>query len=280
MQKKPSIAIVGPGKLGTALALLLRESRYPIAAVVGGSRGGAQRLATRVGTGGAHLPAADVVWFSVPDSKIARAAGDLAGRLSWKGRVALHSSGALTSDELHVLRRKGAAVASAHPLMTFVRGSRPPLAGVPFAVEGDASAVRVAQAIIRDLGGKAHRIRKRDKTAYHAWATFASPLLTALLATTERVAGIAGVKGKAARQRMTPILLQTLSNYLALGAANGFSGPILRGDVETVRRHLQVLHGASQARDVYVALARAALEYLPGKNRPSLSELLGSRRSV
>ena len=77
---------------------------------------------------------------------------------------------------------------------------------------------------------------------------------------------------------MTPILLQTLSNYVALGAANGFSGPILRGDVETVRRHLQVLRGASQAHEVYVALARAALEYLPGKNRSSLRQLLSSRR--
>lgn len=278
MRRKPSIAIVGPGKLGAALAVLLREAGYPIAAVVGGSRGGAQKLASQVGARGAHLSAADVVWFTVPDSNIARAAQDLAGKLSWKGRAALHSSGALTSDELDVVRRKGAAVASAHPLMTFVRGSRPSLAGVPFAVEGDSSAVQVAQAIIRDLGGKAHRIAKRDKTAYHTWATFASPLLTALLATTERVAGIAGVKGKAARKRMTPILLETLSNYVALGAANGFSGPILRGDVETVRRHLQVLHSTSQARAVYVALARAALEYLPGKNRPSLRQLLSSRR--
>ena len=278
MRTKPSIAIVGPGKLGTALALLLREAGYPIAAVVGGSRRRAQKLARQVGARGAHLSAADVVWFSVPDSNIARAAQDLAGKLSWKGRAALHSSGALTSDELDVLRRKGAAVASAHPLMTFVRGARPSLAGVPFAVEGDSLAARVAEAIIRDLGGRAHRIAKRDKTAYHTWATFASPLLTALLATTERVAGIAGVKGKAARKRMTPILLETLSNYVALGAANGFSGPILRGDVETVRRHLQVLHSASQARAVYVALARAALEYLPGKNRSSLRQLLGSGR--
>ena len=278
MRTKPSIAIVGPGKLGTALALLLREAGYPIAAVVGGSRRRAQKLARQVGARGAHLSAADVVWFSVPDSNIARAAQDLAGKLSWKGRAALHSSGALTSDELDVLRRKGAAVASAHPLMTFVRGARPPLAGVPFAVEGDSSAARVAEAIIRDLGGKAHRIAKRDKTAYHAWATFASPLLTALLATTERVAGIAGVKGKAARKRMTPILLETLSNYVALGAANGFSGPILRGDVETVRGHLRVLHNASPARAVYAALARAALEYLPAKNRSSLRQLLGSGR--
>jgi len=278
MRTKPSIAIVGPGKLGTALAVLLREAGYPIAAVVGGSSGRAQKLARQVGARGAHLSAADVVWFSVPDSNIARAAQDLAGKLSWKGRAALHSSGALTSDELDVLRRKGAAVASAHPLMTFVRGARPSLAGVPFAVEGDSLAARVAEAIIRDLGGRAHRIAKRDKTAYHTWATFASPLLTALLATTERVAGIAGVKGKAARKRMTPILLETLSNYVALGAANGFSGPILRGDVETVRRHLQVLHSASQARAVYVALARAALEYLPGKNRSSLRQLLGSGR--
>ncbi len=216
---------------------------------------------------------AEVVWFCVPDSAIANAAASLTGAASWKGKVALHSSGALTSDELEVLRRRGAAVASVHPLMTFVRGSRPSLVGVPFAIEGDPKAVRAARAIVQQLRGRAFTIRKQQKEAYHAWGMFASPLLTALLAASERVAGAAGVSRKAARERMLPILQQTLDNYARRGAGS-FSGPIARGDVATVRKHLQVLLEVPEVREAYVALARAALRDLPAKNRAALEKVL------
>jgi predicted short-subunit dehydrogenase-like oxidoreductase (DUF2520 family) len=194
-----------------------------------------------------------------------------------KFRVALHSSGALTGDELGALREKGVAVASVHPLMTFVKGSRPSLAGVSFAIEGDAAASRIARRVVKDLGGTAHSIRKEDKAAYHAWGTFASPLFTALLATAEHVAAIAGVDGKAARRRMLPILRQTLANYADFGAGRGFSGPIARGDVETVQRHLHVLRQEPLASEVYFALARAAVQYLPAKNKAALNQVLAQQ---
>ena len=73
---------------------------------------------------------------------------------------------------------------------------------------------------------------------------------------------------------MLPILHQTVINYGEFGAAAGFSGPIIRGDVATVRRHLQVLRGSRVPRQVYTALARAAVEYLPAKNKTSLKKLL------
>lgn len=284
MAGKPRIAIVGAGNLGAALAVSLRRADYTIELVIararGKSLGKAQRLAKEVAARAAVSPPpvmrADLVWFCVPDSEIERAAYSLAGKVKWKGRVAFHSSGALGSDELTVLSGHGAAVASVHPLMTFVRGSRPSLAGVPFAIEGDSAAVRVARGIVDKLGGHSYSIRKADKAAYHAWGTFASPLFTALLATTEQVAAAAGVNPKAARRRMIPILLQTLANYASFDASGAFSGPIVRGDVETVKRHLRVLGKVPDAREVYTALARAALRYLPAKNKNSLKQILDS----
>jgi predicted short-subunit dehydrogenase-like oxidoreductase (DUF2520 family) len=281
MAVKPRVAIVGAGNLGTALGLALKQAGYAIEAVIARSRGAplqkARGLAKQVGAcASVDLSAvrAELIWFCVPDVEIARAARSIEGGVEWKGRVALHSSGALSSDELAGLRKRGAVVASVHPLMTFVRASRPSLAGVPFALEGDAAAVRLARRVVRNLGGDAYSIRKQDKAAYHAWGTFASPLLTALLATTEEVAALAGVDRKAAKQRMIPILQQTLANYEAFGAAGAFSGPIVRGDVETVKRHLQVLCGSPTAREVYSELARAALRYLPVKHGNSLKRLL------
>jgi predicted short-subunit dehydrogenase-like oxidoreductase (DUF2520 family) len=290
------IAIVGAGNLGSALAVSLQRAGHTIDEVIAHSGGKslrkAQRLAREVGAralvGALAMLDVDVVWFCVPDGEIARAADELDqafGRVSTrkdskatrKGIVALHSSGAPTSDELAVLRQRGASVASVHPMMTFVRGSRPSLAGVSFAIEGDAVAVRMARRIVKALGGEPCSIRKKDKAAYHAWGTFASPLLTALLATTEQVAAVAGVNRKAARRRMIPILKQTLANYASSGAAGAFSGPIVRGDVDTVRRHLKVLN-TTEARDVYLSLARAALHYLPKKNRAALEKVLRSTR--
>jgi predicted short-subunit dehydrogenase-like oxidoreductase (DUF2520 family) len=279
---KPRIAVVGAGNLASSLALSLRGAGYGIEQVISRGRAAslrkARRLAREVGAQAVVAPRAqiqaEIVWFCVPDGAIAQAAKSLARAADWKSKVALHSSGALTSDELAVLRQRGAAVASVHPLMTFVRNSRPMLAGVPFAIEGSLKAARTARAIVRDLQAQPFSIRKNRKAAYHAWGMFASPLLTALLAAGERVAVAAGVSRKAARERMLPILEQTLTNYAWLGAPGAFSGPIARGDVATVEKHLKVLQGVPEAREVYVALARAALRDLPAKNRKALKKML------
>jgi predicted short-subunit dehydrogenase-like oxidoreductase (DUF2520 family) len=284
MQRKPSIAIVGPGNLGSALAISLARAGFKVESVIARSGGKslakARRLAKQVGAQAAESAEnsnAQVVWFCVPDSEIAAAARFLANKVQWNGRVALHSSGALTSGELDALRREGAAVASVHPLMTFVGNSSPALQGVPFAIEGDAAAVRVARTIVKVIGGQAYAIRKQDKAAYHAWGTFVSPLVTALLTTSEEVAKLAGVRPEEARSRMIPILRQTLANYEQFGAARGFSGPIIRGDVDTVKRHLGVLGRVPAAKRVYVALALAALEYLPAGNRKALRKVLADK---
>ena len=292
MPRRPRITIVGAGNLGAALAMCLRQAGYVIDQIVfrdsRASRRKATALARTVGALAVAIARAafdsDVVWFCVPDDAIAEVARSVAQKADWKGRVALHSSGALASDELAALRRLGAHVASVHPMMTFVAGSlqtgssqassQRSLAGVPFAIEGDVAAVRAGRAIVKALGGKAYAIRRQDKVAYHAWGTFASPLLTALLATTEHVAAAAGLNRREAKRRMLPILQQTLANYAALDAAGAFSGPIVRGDVETIRRHLRVLRKVPAAAEVYAALAKAAVRYLPGRRTRTVRKVL------
>jgi len=240
----------------------------------------ARRLLRKVGAHAAHTRSArldaDVSWFCVPDSKIAEAAREHSDR-EWNGKIALHSSGVLTSDALELLRDRGASVASVHPLMTFVRSSVPDLSGVTFAVEGDPRAVRLARRIVRDLGGEMLLLRKQDKQAYHAFATMICPLLVSLLASTERVAGLAGIPRQQARRRMLPIIEQTLRNYSRLGPKEAFTGPLVRGDGETISRHLQTLTALPAAREAYVALAKAAIEYLPTRHRSKLVALVESQ---
>jgi predicted short-subunit dehydrogenase-like oxidoreductase (DUF2520 family) len=218
---------------------------------------------------------ADLIWFSVPDREIARVAAQLANRVSWKGKIALHCSGALASDELGKLRDRGASVASVHPLMTFVAGSVPPLEGVAFAVEGDRVATNLARRIVRQLGGVPFPIGKQNKAAYHAWGGFTSPLLVAALAAGEQVARLAGLTPASARKKMLPIVAQTLANYARYGPAGAFSGPLVRGDAAVVRSHLRALRRLPAARKTYLALAKSALLTLPVQNRKELGKVLG-----
>ena len=210
MAAKPSIAIVGPGRLGTALAMELRQAGYTISEIVSRNNAASKRkaadLARKVrahaSTSDNALLDADVIWFCVPDREIKNAAHQLASTIAWKRKIAFHSSGALLSDELNILAASGERrSASVHPLMTFVTGSIPSLNGVPFAMEGDAAAIRAARHIVRDLGGEAFTIRKQHKTAYHAWGSFASPLLVATLVTAEQVARSAGLSAVAGPYR-------------------------------------------------------------------------------
>jgi len=280
MPRKPTIALVGAGRVAQTLGPALRKAGYRVLEVVGrdraSSRARTRRLAQRIGARATTLAEAELhaglVWLAVSDDAIAACARALARRGSWEGKLALHSSGALGSDLLTPLRRQGATVASLHPLMTFARGPAPSLKGIPFAVEGDAAAVRGARRIARDLGGSAFLIRKCDKPLYHAWGSFASPLLLATLALAERVAHRAGIPQPA--RAAQAILRQTLKNYLESGAAAAFTGPIARGDLLTVRKHLQALRAVPEARAAYRALARAALRDLPVRNRQQMAKLL------
>jgi len=278
---KPRIAIIGPGRLGSALAQELKRAGYRITEIASrnsiASRRKARALAKKVRAVAAiDSPRldADLIWFCVPDREIAKAARQMAQVADWKCKIAFHSSGALASEELRVLSRRGAAVASVHPLMTFVKGSIPSLDGIPLALEGDAKAVRAAREIARDLGAEAFSISKSKKSAYHAWAGFTSPLLIALLVTGERVALAAGLSPPDARKKMLPIMRQTLANYAKLGPVAAFSGPIVRGDARVVRKHVKELRKIPGARDVYLALARAGSRYLPLRNRKELEKLL------
>jgi predicted short-subunit dehydrogenase-like oxidoreductase (DUF2520 family) len=267
--------------LGTALAERLAGVGYRISEII--SRGNrrslsmARELARKVDARAVNMRnaelTADLVWFCVPDAEISNATSALLSQ-RWKGKIAVHSSGVLASDVLAPLRQKGAYTASAHPLMTFVAGSVPQLEEVSFALEGDQVALRVVRQIVTDLGAYAIPIRKQGKVAYHAFATVVCPLLVSLLAAAEKTAALAGMSAAETRRRMMPILRQTLANYEKLGPARSFSGPIVRGDVETVREHIRTLAEAPAARRAYFGLAQAALEYLPSRNTEELRKLL------
>lgn len=273
--------IIGAGTLASALAVALHRSGHRVAEIV--SRNNAQslskarKLARRVGARAIPLREALFVtrttWICVPDDVISEVASQIAGR-GWKRKIAIHCSGALGSLTLSPLKEAGASVASAHPLMTFVRNSKTELNGVPFALEGDPTALVLVSAIVRSVGGKPFRIAVELKPAYHLFGFFSSPALAALIAAAQQVGGLAGFDPRKSRQFMGPIVRQTIENCLVSTPQQAFSGPLRRGDIATLRKHLDVLKDQPQLLALYQSLTSIALEHLPVANKDALKKLL------
>ena len=279
---KPTITLIGAGNLAQALGPALNAAGYKIdfvaARETASSRRRAAMLARLLEARTQSLkdagPSSDIIWICHTDDALTETAKLLARKPGWAGKIVLHSSGALSSDVLAALKRKGASTASLHPMMTFVSGATPRMEEVPFAVEGDRRAVLVARKIVRDMGAESFAIQKAAKPLYHALGSFSSPLIVAALVTAERVGRGAGLTASQTRRVMAPILRQTMKNYIERGAAAAFSGPIKRGDINTVVRHLKELQRVPEAIEVYRALVKSALMDLPSTKKKELMRIL------
>lgn len=281
----PRVTLIGYGNWGQALASALQTAKVPLAEIIVKTAPKPRRKihgAQQATLAQAKLNA-DIFWICTQDSAIALAGKDLAQTLRRTSRtkppIVFHSSGALPSTVLAELQSSGAFVASVHPLMTFPRRQKNadapmPLRGIPFAVEGDARACRAARQLVHAIGGIPFNLSAEQKSLYHLFGTFASPLLTTLLAAVEQIGLAAGFSPRQTRQRMRPIVERTVTNFFADGPAHVFSGPFARGDAATIQRHLQALRQHPELASLYRELGRFSLQSLPVKNRAALQRAL------
>lgn len=276
-----TIAVVGAGRVGQTLARAWRKRGYRIGAVVT-RRASRAKAATRfIGGGqpqaglGEDIGDARLIFIATPDRQVALAARALARkRKSWRGCVVLQASGALSSRELAPLARRGAAVGSLHPLYPFPRPLRTFPRGVVFGIEGDRRARQQAIALARALQGQPMEVRSTEKALYHAAAALVAGHLLTLADLGVRALERAGVRKSRARRVLVPLAQATLACYARWGG-RAWTGPLERGDVETVRRHLRALrHLPRGYANAYVALAQAALGLYRGRRRRELRRLL------
>ena len=262
-----TIAIVGAGRVGQSLARALRRRGYRIGAVVTRSTRSAHRAVKFLEAGKPlarvepALLAANVVLVATPDGQVAEAAGALA-RLkgSWKGKVVLHTSGALGASALARVKRCGAAVGSLHPIWPFPKPIKILPEGIVFGIDGDLRARRQARTLVRALGGGPMEIRAGEKALYHAAAVLVAGHLMTLIDLGTRMLRRTGVAEREARQALLPLVQQTVAGYARLGT-RAWTGPLERGDADTVRRHLKALRRLPPVyRRVYAALAEAGVE--------------------
>jgi predicted short-subunit dehydrogenase-like oxidoreductase (DUF2520 family) len=266
-----TISIVGAGRVGATLAKRLRQLGWRIGAVVTRSEKSARAAVRAIGAGGARakLSAAvlhsDVVLLSTPDDALASAAASLAriGAGKWRGKVVLHTSGALDRGILDPLARLGASTGSLHPMQTFSGRNVPRLQGVIFAVEGDAKALRVAKQIARSLGGVPVAIASADKPAYHATAVLAAGSGFALIEAAVEILIHIGFTRRRAFQTLLPLTRQMLDNVERLGPRAAWTGPLSRGDFDVIAKHVRALRRyPREFQESYAALALLAARVL------------------
>lgn len=243
----PLFAIVGCGKVGKALGKFLTAAGYDAVGTASKSRSSAKEAADLLNTGRYSdipweiTPSADVVLITTPDGAIADACRLIAENKGFKtGSVVLHCSGALPSTILSSAGSCGAAAGSMHPLQSFAADdfSRNPFAGIIIAVEGEPKALRIAKEMATALGATPLTIQTAAKTLYHAAAVVASNYLVTLLSLAFRLLDEAGISGPSAYDALQPLIRGTLTNIQSIGIPQALTGPIARGDIETVKQHL------------------------------------------
>lgn len=254
-----AIGIVGPGRAGQGLAVALSRAGHQVR--LHGRRGIPVPPPLVLTWGGPPpwLGEVEVILVAVRDGAVASAAHDLAVGGEVTGRhTVLHLSGMLDETVLAPLRQTGAALGCLHPLQAISQPERAPerLRGAVAALTGDARAVEVGGALARSLGMRSVTLPGSAKPRYHAAAAIASNYLVVLAAVAERLMSDAGLSREDARAGIATLMEGTLANVRAEGPA-ALTGPIVRGDLETVQAHLAVLPPALQ--NTYRVLGRTAL---------------------
>ena len=287
-KEKPRVAIVGAGRLGTALAVALAAQGYSIRSLVARRLESARKAATLARQAAqsldgevaavaakdiASLPPADLVLISVPDDQIAKLARKLSHLNFATKPVALHTSGALSSEVLRPLAAQGWSVGSMHPLIS-VPDAKASIRGAFWSVEGDARAVRLAKTLVRDLDGTSFSIPTAEKPLYHAAAVMTSGNVTALFDVALEMLVACGLTRKTARQILQPLLTSTAQNLATKDPAQALTGTFSRGDVETVKRHLAALkqHQLTDALELYCRLGKRSLKL--AKKRTGITRIL------
>lgn len=281
------VALVGAGVIGTSLGMLLQRAGHTLVALTSRTKRRAQVASGLlggvevVGDPGLVALGADLVLLAVPDREIESVAAQVvSGRALKRGAVVAHLAGGLSADVLAVARTVGAACGALHPLQTFanVETALRLLPETFFFVEGDEVAVDLLRSLVVGLGARCLPIASERKALYHAGAVAASNFVVTLVDCAVQLLVRAGVPAEEALPALLPLLKGTVQNLEQVGLPGALTGPVARGDVATVQRHLEALAtGPADVLRLYRDLAYQTVAVAEAKGSVSPAQALRLR---
>jgi predicted short-subunit dehydrogenase-like oxidoreductase (DUF2520 family) len=230
------------------MGVVLQAKGYPIIGVADRDPERMSLLSARLGIPGLTsvevAQQAEIVLVTTNDGAIGEVIRELADAASFKpGQTVMHMSGALTSEVLLPAAKQGAVVLSVHPLQSFaaVEQAINILPGSFFSIEGDSAGFVLATKMVEELDGEYFFIDKKDKPLYHAGACVVSNYLVTVIDFGSQLLEAAGIPKEKALPALLPLIEGTLKNIRKIGIPQALTGPIARGDKETIQKHLLVM---------------------------------------
>jgi predicted short-subunit dehydrogenase-like oxidoreductase (DUF2520 family) len=274
----PMIGFIGAGITGTALAVRLAQHGYQVIAVSSRSLSSAKKLAGRISSCQAYnepqevADTAQLVFITTPDDAIP----EVAAKVKWhKEQSVVHCSGAHSIDILEPAKQRGANTGCFHPLQTFA-GIDQAIENIPgstFAIEAEEPLLGILKEMATTLEGDWVILKAGDKVLYHAAAVFACNYLVTLVKVATDLWQTFQIPPAQAIKALMPLLRGTLSNIENVGLPNCLTGPIDRGDMGTISRHLESLEKqAPPLLSIYKELGRQTIPIALGKGKIDLQK--------
>ena len=244
------LGFIGAGTVGTALAVKLRSKGYPVVAISSRSQTSARNLAQAISGGSPAsnnqdvADMAELVFITTPDDAIA----SVASQIKWhEGQGVVHCSGADSTDILEPAKKLGASVGVFHPLQTFanVKQAIENISGSTFTLEAEEPLLETLKDMTTALGGRWIELKAGDKVIYHASAVIVSNYVVTLVKLATDLWQGFGISINQAVQALLPLLEGTIHNIETIGIPECLTGPIARGDIGTIKKHLYALGEAA-----------------------------------
>ncbi len=271
-----SVGLIGAGRLAWSLGPALLQAGYRVSAVAARDPRSSETLAGALGAGtqpvtapGDVLAAAELIFLTLPDTMIR----PIADSLPWQPHhLAVHCGGALTLDALSAAAAAGAEIGTFHPIQSFPSRISEPgrFKDIYCGIEATGRLANLLRRIATALGSRTIALDGVNRPLYHAAAVFASNDVVALMSAASRTWAMAGLPEEIAREALAPLLAATTANIASLDLASALTGPVARGDVGTIRAHLDTLSAAPELRDLYRRLGTELLRIATHLDDPAI----------
>ncbi len=260
LTKSGSISVIGTGRVGRCLTLALLKADFHIHSLFNRTVSVAEDLVSDFGkTIIKKFPEhkddlGKIAFVCVPDDNISQVAEKLCGLSNeWTGYFFVHCSGARPAEELDVLAAKGAQIASFHPIQTFPSEPDPEIfRDIWISLQGDHGLLHLLERFARFLGAKTVHVTAAEKQQLHIAAVFACNYMVTIASAAEKLLP----EENQNMELLAPLMRQTLDQILTKGPGQALTGPLRRGDLQTLRDHLESLNELPELQNLYTSLGR------------------------